>query len=364
LSNLAVKGEGVWCEPLVQVQRLSRWQEVIHGRENAFRVLIVNGLLRKGDELGAERYALCGRGDRVKLNEETGEYRVSPRGCGKRVCPRCSRKRGIRFMRRVSEILEKGEHDRIGHVVLTQRVHLREGLRKCSERFNAKFNIWRGNATRRGMVGGLGTVHIVLSRKGGWHFHMHVLMEVREGFDFDDSLDRWIDLVAQEEKVDREFINQQFVRIVCEAGPAVEIGGEEIDLFGDEQLSPVGKALGYVTRDILQGVGSLSRSGEELNDAQIDEFIKESVCLKSHRLFGRWRESKIDRKEKEKERKEASKSEVWKEIGIADEVYRMGMDGVRLSVNFFEYAREHWSSRNGVGARLSQLCDSVLVAVG
>lgn len=172
--------------------RPSRWQYVIHGVCPTYRSAAVRVVVElKGCRAG-ERFALCGRGDR--LYEDEGGVRVVPKRCGSPLCPRCSRWRGSKFVGRVQAHLRSGPHGSLHHVVLTQQVRPGEALAETALRFERRWlKFWR-RCQWHGVVAGLATTHITWSMGGGWHYHRHVVIEW--GIDLENVAERVQSLVG------------------------------------------------------------------------------------------------------------------------------------------------------------------------
>ena len=117
--------------------RPAGWQRVLHGDSIELRQVVTEILLKdEGPEVGgrspekrsklAFRYAMCGLGD-VVISGESG-VSVQPRGCGHRLCPRCGRRRGAKYAKRIIGWLAHQAHGDLWSVVLTQQVRRGETL--------------------------------------------------------------------------------------------------------------------------------------------------------------------------------------------------------------------------------------------
>lgn len=314
------------------------WQRVIHGASDQLRKRYVAWALERGDDKRAKAYAMCGMGDEVV--EKPGlRYRVAPKRCGNRFCPRCSRYHGLRFVKHVSEHLAMGAHGCIHHLVLTQVVKPRETLIACRERFEKKWTRFWVWASRGGLLAGIRTTHITWSRHGGWHLHAHVMIEFEQWLvDTEERveglLQRWQEKVTAEGNGKAA---EMFGRKVCEAGERFQDSDEEQGEFWVESEDAVAKVVQYCVRDVCQGVESwnLAEAGQ-----RIEELFSGVACAKLHRLLGAWRETAKQRFDKEppkEEVKDDGKSAVdivggEISVGTVDTVYYRALEGDRVAV--------------------------------
>ena len=264
------------------------WQRVLHGETDRWRSVMVDLLLEDGGSEKAWRYAACGRGDEL-VRRVDGSLGVKPLCCGSAVCPRCSRKRGVRFARRVREHLARAPHGRLEHVVFTQLVIRGESLASCSDRFEKRWNRMRGWWSRRGLSAGLLTIHTTWSRFGGWHLHGHLLCEVEPGgADGAAALGWWRDQCSAENP-ERDTSGAGFVRVVVQAGgPLVvtDFHADAVDAGAVERMA-VCRALDYPLKDVYQGVAT--RAMRNAPEAALRELVSCVKRLRRHRLIGRWR---------------------------------------------------------------------------
>jgi len=271
------------------------WQWVIHGPDNALREEVVRGLLALVSEKAAYRYALCGCGDVVKWGE--GKHFISPRGCGHRLCPRCSRKSGQRNCRRVLKWLGTQPHGALFTMCLTQPVVKGETLRAARNRMVLKERRYLKRCKAAGMVAAMVSTHIVWSKGWqGWHYHVHLFME----FDRrarDPGLcpvgcqmlrDWWLD-TGRHEHVQAE---EDSCRLVMESGrPITSVAGDEGDTdFWTEGDTWAMRAVQYPVRDMVQGVSSLRFGGEQkVMEAAVCQLLTDSAGWKLRRTTGLWR---------------------------------------------------------------------------
>lgn len=264
------------------------WQRVLHGEQMELRQVVCGVLLEtKGVKL-AFRYACCGVSDQV-VKGPTGVH-VAPRGCGHRLCPRCGRRRGAKYARRIMGWLGYHEHGDLWSVVLTQQVRSGESLADARARMAPKQRRYMRWLTRLGLIGAMTTVHVVWSKGGGgWHYHVHVLVEMPLGSASRSSLlDGWSSCAGGEYIVTEE----EQCRLVLAAGPAVaelRDDGGDAD-FWQESHGPVAKAVQYPMRDMAQGVSAWRLGGdlERVREAAT-ELQRSSSGWKLFRAWGRWR---------------------------------------------------------------------------
>lgn len=276
------------------VESVSSWQWVIHGDSLPVRRRLVRWLeSAKGDADAALAAALCGRGDMVEQEIKSGQFRIRPRGCGQRMCPRCSRQDGVPFLRRVEEHLSEFPHGYIYHGVFTQRVEPGEVLTATRERFEYLWNRYMGILKRRGVENGLVVVHCTRSRLKGWHYHVHVLMESEGPLDTDDLKAQWLRILV--EKDPRAGTNAPYFRVVSEPGEPFEIGpAGQGDMWSEAQCKTA-SCLQYMLRDVLQGTENWLREDED--DSVFQELAELLAHCRMRRLFGSWRRTAAVRKE-------------------------------------------------------------------
>lgn len=243
----------------------------------------------KGAKL-AFRYACCGRGDQVVKSVEG--MHVAPRGCGHRLCPRCGRRRGGKYAKRILGWLGHEAHGDLWSVVLTQRVRRGESLREARDRMAPKQRRYMRWLTRRGMTAGMTVVHVVWSKgREGWHYHTHVLAELPGGSaTAADLLSGWVAAAKGEEVVTSE----GQARLVVGAGAAVaELRDDAGDTdFWHESHGPVAKAIQYPMRDLAQGLSAWRLGGDEDRiRSTAAELLKSGTGWKLFRAWRRWRKA-------------------------------------------------------------------------
>lgn len=351
-------------------EKMTSWQWVIHGDTRGYRRGAVRYLLRAGKLDKALKFALCGRGDIVVEKREGEGVRVVPRGCGCRFCPRCSRRSGHRFLKRVGGHLEGRAHGVISHFVLTQPVRREEGVGESRKRFEKAWKRWYVALRAAGMEAALLTQHVKPRATVGWHFHGHCIVEWKGGVDVEGAtakLERvWQAAAKEEEGREKEL----FCRRVCDAGEALGEGG----LGGQGELwsEPVGavqRVLQYAIRDVVQGCESWVHS--LTTDEQVSEFAGVIDSAKLHRLFGSWRKAAVVvGATAECERSEEKKKDVGKGVEKGLSVWRVVMGVEKMVQDAREmdptamallrrFQSESWN-RGEVARRLGILTKSVL----
>lgn len=237
----------------------------------------------------ALRYAMCGYGDLV-ARRGTDTY-IAPRGCGHKLCPRCSRKRGSKYARRILGWVAREAHGDLFAICLTQRVVKGEALAAARARIEKKVRAFMRHTSAAGMTAAMTTGHIVWSVNGeGWHVHTHVLAEFPAG-----EMSRlrllweWA-RVALDSRVD--FFTELQCRRVAVAGPPIaELDADAGDIdFWNEASSQVARAVQYPVRDMAQSVNAvrLGGGGEALA-ASARELVRETHGWKMFRAWGRWK---------------------------------------------------------------------------
>lgn len=330
------------------------WQEVLHGDTSVFRCAVAEKLEAEGHEKRATSYALCGCGDSVQ--RESAGYRVKPLRCGHALCPRCSRHRGLKYVKRVLDHLRSKEHGSLHHVVLTQEVVESETLHETRLRFERRFAGWWER--QRKLVkarGALWTTHITWSERGGWHYHKHGVVEVMRDAEAGVravglGIAAWSDV----RKMDGDQrVHEDVSRLVCDGGgPLTELaeGGSE---FWVEEADAVTKAVQYVARDVCQGVGSWNLCSD---GARIEELLTDVRAVKFRRLYGPWRkavavgvlqpaaEPGVDAP--------AAVGVVGEDVGTVDTVLRRAEAGDGAYIEIALWLLRHAANQSALGKRL------------
>lgn len=269
-------------------EHATSWQWVIHGDTRDYRREAAAYLCEKGKFTKAMQFALCGRGDIVKEEVGGDGVRVSPRGCGLRFCPRCSRRSGQRFLKRVGSHLEAQPHGEIVHFVLTQPVRGNEEVGAARKRFEDAWKTFYRALRKAGMKSALLTQHVKPRESWGWHYHGHCIVEWNNGVDAAAAAST---LEAVWQKACKEETGREkalFCRLVCGPGAALEVGslGNQGELWAEPE-GAVQRVLQYAIRDVVQGCEEWV---EKLTDAkEIGAFVGVITAAKLHRLFGDWR---------------------------------------------------------------------------
>lgn len=260
---------------------------VIHGGNLKFRIDVAEVLKHNSGEKVAVRYALCGRGD--LLTVVGSAVRVACRGCGHRLCPRCSRKRGAKYARRIIEHLARSPHGWLYHVTLTQRVFAGEGLADTKARFERRLRPFLRRLRAHGLASSMVTIHIVWSESvGGWHYHAHLMLDVDERKSAFFFCDMWCGICLE----DGERVSQVHTRIVAEMGGAIESlenDDGDADLWS-EVSDDVGRAVQYPIRDMAQGASMWKLGSDTIGvQARAVELVRVAKGWKVHRCWGIWR---------------------------------------------------------------------------
>ena len=260
---------------------------MLHGDAVEVRRAVVRGLLKTRSVALAYRYAACGIGD--QLVRTAGGVHVSPRGCGHRLCPRCGRKRGGRYARRILGWLAYEPHGDLWSIVLTQRVKPGEGVDTTRRRMAGKQRQFMRWCTRRGMTAGMTTVHIVWSqRKDGWHYHTHCLLEFPAGqMAATDLWQEWREISNGEPPADAG----EAVRFVRAAGPPIESLREDAGdpEFWKESRDVSARAIQYPLRDMAQGIAAKRLGGDPARmELAARELVVKAAGWKLFNAWGKW----------------------------------------------------------------------------
>lgn len=295
---------------------------MLHGSGGELRKQVCRILLQTKGEKLAFRYAACGLGDQIVKSGE--DVHIGPRGCGHKLCPRCGRRRGGRYARRILGWLGNESHGDLWSICLTQQVWAGEALASARDRLAPKVRKFMRWLDRRGLVGAMTVSHPKYStRAGGPHFHVHVLVEMPAGAV---SKLRLLWEWASIDVLHRvDFFGDQ-CRLVARAGERIAELAEdagEVD-FWNESASKVARAVQYPLRDLAQGatMGLLGGEVEQARRCAL-ELVLFAQGWKMFRAWGRWRKPcPVLHTPAEEERKEESSGEAA--VGPAHAVGTVG----------------------------------------
>lgn len=353
------------------VSKMTTWQWVIHGDTRAYRLGAVKHLLATGEMDRALRFALCGRGDVLLSEIATDKVRVRPRGCGCRFCPRCSRRSGQRFLKRIGGHLEAHAHGEITHFVLTQPVRPEESVQESRDRFSKTWVTWYRCLRRVGMESALLTQHVKPRETRGWHYHGHCIVEWQAGADVVGGTER---LEACWQKAAKEESGREkglFSRKVCDAGDAFGPGG--FGRQGDFWAEPEGavqRVLQYAVRDIVQGCESWV--GGLRGESEIAAFASVIDGAKLHRLFGLWRKKVVPAQvvaevsERDTPSVDGAGRKVkavmgWREEMRVEEAVERSRNHESAAISLLQRLSEGVRNRGKVAERLNRMVRSVSV---
>lgn len=185
---------------------------------------------------------------------------------------------------KVLRALSHMPHGRLYHMVLTQMVHFGESVRDCAARMHKKWRAYHQWLVRRGMNAGFLVAHCTMSRLGGWHFHLHLLLEFHPAVP-DEWQTKWCSLLTEEQGV--EIVHSSFCRQVCDFGAAFEGNvGVQGELW-EEAPDAVTAMLQYLLRDASQGIERWDL--DACTDASLADFVEHAKGMKWWRLYGHWR---------------------------------------------------------------------------
>jgi len=334
VGNLADRDQSLEPEEVMSAKvreilsRPSPWQQVIHGPTDNYRLRVALVLIEEARFKEAERFAYCGRGDQVGFAHE--KFLIIPHRCGSRLCPRCARYRGGKYVMRVLEHLAKFPHEWLFHIVLTQPVIVGEGLVECRNRLAAK---WKGLGDRRryGLVNGLLTEHVKWSMKGGWHCHLHLFGEFQIEHDGQKLADAWLRVSNSQEG---RSCQAPFVRGLAEPGERVVDVPREQGEFWEESTDHLTKALQYVVRDVCEGPATFAFG--ELEVPAFTELVQVMHRVKLHRMIGSWRKHEDDADAVTEDGSEVAATKEFMVVGTVDDLL------------FDLIGKGHWGTRFGL----------------
>ena len=267
------------------------WQRVLHGEQTLLREEVTLALLERHGEKSAFRYAACGLGDLV-VKDKNGIH-TAPMGCGHRLCPRCGRTKGRPMIKRIFGWLAAVAHQDIFTMCLTQRVDASESLPAARKRMLRKEHEYLERLKAAGMVSGASSAHTPWSAaSNGWHYHVHLVLELPAGEWDCEKLRALYREVAGCEEVQTD---DKCASIVCSAGPADGslVGASDQPDFWVEQKSGLAAAVQYPVRDIAQGVSAERLGGDRQAVATcVRVLLDHAKGWKLRRTFGQWRKNR------------------------------------------------------------------------
>lgn len=261
---------------------------MIHGEGLELRQPVLEALLSSRSASVGLRYAMCGFSDRIVNGDEGAGIHV--RGCGHRLCPRCGRRRGGKYCRRIMGWLGYEDHGDLLSICITHKVIPGESLKEARGRMAGKQRKYMRWLTRCGLIAAMTVVHVVWSlKRDGWHYHVHILCELPAGVMTPEKLlAGWKDAAAPE----WVSTDEKQSRLVLGAGGAMR---ELRDDAGDpdfwvEASTAVAKAVQYPLRDVVQGVSQWRLGGDSARvQSCAAELVQEASGWKMFRAWGRWR---------------------------------------------------------------------------
>ena len=336
-----------------QAGRLSAWQEVIHGTDANYRRRMALLLYEIKGERAAERFALCGRGDRLLVKEDGSKAAVEKHGCGERVCQRCSRGRAMRQGGKVLEHLRAREHGFLYHMVLTQQNRLGDTVREAAERMRLKWKKLAVVLERDGMTAAFVCVHCTWSKRQTWHYHYHVLVESGREVDTMKVGAAWSTLCNEEMTGDGDIV-PRFMRLIVGPGPAMSGLDDGTSEFWREARTNAEVLMQYLVRDAGQGTERWGLG--VVPDGKLKDFIRSARSLKWYRLIGAWRkpvEKSPETEAMQKERSEIRGRIGWVDCDTVDNAAFAARRGVMLAVKGMQRLYEAMDFRGALAQRMS-----------
>lgn len=331
-------------------RRPTAWQFVIHGHASHYRAEVLRIMQPAWSNDRMERFARCGQGDTCYTTHRSidkgQQFNVIPQVCGERLCPRCSRRSGVRMLKSLDHRMQHHGHNWLYHIVVTQRVIPDEPLATTFARIDAKTTKVLQRARADGIDGGCRVTHVKWSRHHGWHVHTHCIVESTHPFDETQTRNAW---AAFDDTNEEAFYCAQ----ISKPKTAVDLTEFDPNLF-DNRPDAAGAALGYVLGELTQGVNAFPEL--DFPDAAIEEFAQ-WVCGKQMvRRFGTWRETAAQKTEREaaerEERKATPPPAESVSLGLVDDVFHAARRGVRDAQAFTKFLADRYASGTTVGKRL------------
>lgn len=192
-------------------------------------------------------------------------------------------------------------------------------------RMETKWRLAQRRLKALGPVGMLCVVHCTWSRSGGFHYHLHVVLECASEVDLSGFSEWWGGLENGQQAA--------FFKNVGKPRSSAQCGNPQ-DLING--VDAVGSGIGYVVGEIVKGIGRFGTDGCPRN--RLAEVVATVCGLKRQRLYGAWRGA-VGRCEKamKEERKESATTAAASEGDTIDWDY----DGMTVD-------EAYWESRNGI----------------
>lgn len=338
------------------------WQRCIHGGETMLREQVTRELVALGKVKTAFRYAACGLADSIV--KTTDGAKVSPMGCGHRLCPRCGRQRGRPMIQRIFGWLAAEPHGDILTMCLTQPILKGESLVAARARMRKKEIRYQDAVKELGCVAGASCTHIVWSNNAeGWHYHVHLLLEFPKGTQTPEGLRAlWLSVCGDTATQAGEGAS----RLVVEAGAAdSSLVGENADPdFWSESKGKLAVAVQYPVRDIAQGISAVRCGGDEARVREcVAVLLKSASGWKLRRTFGKWRKPPPDVVQAKPEGESAasspgpgvaSKPEV--RLGTVHRMSRLAVRGDKESAYWFTVVERSVRNNTEFGRRFVAFC--------
>jgi hypothetical protein len=337
---------------------------VLHGDAADLRRELIPVLCDVKGVKSGFRYACCGLAD--QLTQRGEDVFVTPKGCGHKLCPRCGRRRGGKYAKRIIGWLANRPHGDLWMVCLTQPVVKGEPWKAAKKRMEPKVREYMRWLTRRGMKAGMTAVHFVWSsRSEGWHYHVHVLADVPGGVLNKEELLRQWELSSKGEKCRT---GDEQCRLVTSAGPAIvalqEDGGDAD--FWSESASGIAKSVQYPLRDLVQGI-SATRLGGDSGRMKLcaEELLRDATGAKCFRAWGDWRKAcPVEDEEGEDTDGEGEKKPVApgapEPLGFVHRVWRDARKGCEASRDAIRKLERSVRNDSEFAKRLVAYCRSAL----
>lgn len=257
--------------------RHSGWR---NHRRQVFEVLKSAGTAARLDS-----FAKCGSYAVVEYSPSQRRYRIRANYCHDRFCQPCARARAARlFGGMVGLASAAAKRKRLKFLTLTLKSHPGVALQVQIERLLTHFKTLRNRAIwKRAVVGGVKVLEVKRGAGGGWHPHLHVLLDA-DYIDWAELKRTWWEITTDSDHVDIRQVKdlkpaddlsetagpQQAVRYVCKY--ATKPCSAKVYDSADDLAESILALKGVRMFDFIGTWRNIPKSAEDELKAQPDDF--------------------------------------------------------------------------------------------